>query len=85
MTQKRLLIEPNTTNHKTPDRRAEAQVAPTLIWLTTNSFYANQSDYIFPNLNFAVLEYIFKISSNFLSPWFRFEKNTHPSKDLTAK
>jgi Fe(3+) dicitrate transport protein len=34
-------------------------------------FYANQSDYIFPNLNFAVFERIF---SNFLQlfyhPWF---------------
>jgi Fe(3+) dicitrate transport protein len=47
---------------------------PTLIWLTTK-FYANQSDYIFPNLNFAVLEKYFQ---NFLQlfyhPGFRFEK-----------
>ena len=39
-------------------------------------FYANQSDYTFPNLNFAVFgENIFKITSNFsITPGFRFEK-----------
>ena len=39
-------------------------------------FYANQSDYTFPNLNFAIFgENIFKISSNFsITPGFRFEK-----------
>jgi Fe(3+) dicitrate transport protein len=39
-------------------------------------FYANQSDYTFPNLNLAVFgENIFKISSNFsITPGFRFEK-----------
>lgn len=46
--------------------------------LATNQFpfYANQSDYTFPNLNFAVFgENIFKISSNFsVTPGFRFEK-----------
>ena len=46
--------------------------------LATNEFpfYANQSDYTFPNLNFAVFgENIFKISSNFsVTPGFRFEK-----------
>jgi Fe(3+) dicitrate transport protein len=54
---------------------------PTLIWLTTNSFYANQSDYIFPNLNFAVFERIFsKFPPTFLSPWFSIWENTHPSR-----
>ena len=41
-------------------------------------FYSNQSDYKYPNLNFAVFgENIFKISSKFaLTPGFRFEKIT---------
>jgi Fe(3+) dicitrate transport protein len=39
-------------------------------------FYANQSNYTFPNLNLAVFgENIFKITSNFsITPGFRFEK-----------
>ncbi|OXA99132.1 TonB-dependent receptor [Flavobacterium oncorhynchi] len=39
-------------------------------------FYANQSDYTFPNLNYAVFgENIFKITSHFsITPGFRFEK-----------
>jgi Fe(3+) dicitrate transport protein len=39
-------------------------------------FYANQSDYTFPNLNFAVFgENIFKITPHFsITPGFRFEK-----------
>jgi Fe(3+) dicitrate transport protein len=39
-------------------------------------FYANQSNYTFPNLNIAVFgENIFKITSNFsITPGFRFEK-----------
>ena len=39
-------------------------------------FYANQSNYTFPNLNFALFgENIFKLTSNFsVTPGFRFEK-----------
>jgi Fe(3+) dicitrate transport protein len=39
-------------------------------------FYANQSDYTYPNLNFAVFgENIFKLTSHFsVTPGFRFEK-----------
>jgi Fe(3+) dicitrate transport protein len=47
----------------------------TLIWLTTNSLYANQS-IIYSNLNFAVFERIFsKFPPTFsITPGFRFEK-----------
>lgn len=45
--------------------------------LATNEtpFYANQSDYVFPNINFAVFgENIFRVSSKFsITPGFRFE------------
>jgi Fe(3+) dicitrate transport protein len=43
---------------------------PTLIWLTTNSLY-DQSDYIFPNLNFFA---VFSKNQLSITPGFRFEK-----------
>jgi Fe(3+) dicitrate transport protein len=58
---------------------------PTLIWLTTNSFYANQSDYTFPNLNCCFWrEYFQNFLQLFITPGFRFEKIRTKQKDLTA-
>jgi Fe(3+) dicitrate transport protein len=68
-------LEPNTTNQNTGLQGQEVRVVmPTLIWLTI-PFYANQSDYIFPNLNFAVFgEYFQNFLQLFYHPGFRFEK-----------
>jgi outer membrane receptor protein involved in Fe transport len=79
-------LEPNTTNHKTPDCKAqEARVVmPTLIWLTTNSLLCQSVGYTL-NLNFAVFgEYFQNFLQLFYHPGFRFEKYAK-QKDLTAK
>jgi Fe(3+) dicitrate transport protein len=79
-------LEPNTTNQNTGLQGQEARVVmPTLIWLTI-PFYANQSDYIFPNLNFAVFgEYFQNFLQLSITLVFDLRKYAPKQKDLTAK
>jgi Fe(3+) dicitrate transport protein len=83
------LIGLNTINRITPDYRGPGTLVAmqTLCGKHRISFYGNQSDYTFPNLNLALFgENIFKISSNFsITPGFRFEKYEHKRKAIIEK